>query len=85
MRTPPRKGVSTSTVTSTRFHWHAAAAESVNVRLNLAGVVRHINPKNMQLLSPDNVAKELKEVSVNGAAVTFTIPKIEVYDVVAIN
>jgi hypothetical protein len=39
----------------------------------------------MRLLSPDNVAKELKDVSVNGAAVTFTIPKIEVYDVVAIN
>ena len=34
----------------------------------------------MRLLSPDNVA-----VSVNGAAVTFTILKIEVYDVVAIN
>ena len=62
-----------------------SAAESVNVRLNLAGVVKQINPKNMRLLSPNNVAKELKDVSVKGAAVTFTIPKIEVYDVVAIN
>lgn len=64
---------------------YGPAVESVNVRLNLAGVVQRINPKNMRLLSPDNVAKELKDVSVNGAAVTFTIPKIEVYDVVAIN
>jgi hypothetical protein len=64
---------------------YGPAAESVNVRLNLAGVVQRINPKNMRLLSPDNVAKELKDVSVNGAAVTFTIPKIEVYEVVAIN
>jgi hypothetical protein len=64
---------------------YGPAAESVNVRLNLAGVVQRINPKNLRLLSPDNVAKELKDVSVNGAAVTFTIPKIEVYDVVAIN
>jgi hypothetical protein len=39
----------------------------------------------MGLLSPDNVAKELKDVSVNRAAVTFTIPKIEVYKVVANN
>ena len=39
----------------------------------------------MRLLSPDNVAQELKDVSVNGAAVTFTLPKIEVYDVVATN
>ena len=57
----------------------------MNVRLNLAGVVQRINPKSMRLLSPDNVAKELQEVSVKGTAVTFTIPKIEVYDVVAIN
>ncbi|MBZ5596665.1 MAG: hypothetical protein LAP39_30865 [Acidobacteriia bacterium] len=64
---------------------YGPAAESVNVRLNLAGVVKQINPKNMRLLSPDNVTKELKDVSVNGAAVTFTIPKIEIYDVVAIN
>jgi hypothetical protein len=39
----------------------------------------------MRPLSPDNVAKELKDVSVNRAAVTFTTPNIEVYDVVAIN
>ena len=39
----------------------------------------------MRLLSPDNLAKELKDVSVNRAAVTFSIPKIEVYRVVANN
>jgi hypothetical protein len=64
---------------------YGPAPESVNVRQNLDGVVQRINPKNMRLLSPDNVAKELKGVSVKGAAVTFAIPTIEVYDVVAIN
>jgi hypothetical protein len=64
---------------------YGPAAESVSVRLNLAGVVRQINPRNVKLFSPDNVEKRIKDVSVNGAAVTFTIPKIDVYDVVAIN
>ena len=39
----------------------------------------------MRLLSPDNVAEELRDVSVNGAAATFAIPKIEVYDIAAIS
>ncbi len=64
---------------------YGRAAESVNVGLNLAGVIQRINAKTMRLLSPDNVVKELKDVSVNGAAVTFTIPKVEVHEVVAMN
>lgn len=64
---------------------YGPAVGSVNVKLNLAGLVRQINSRSLQLFSPDNVAKELKNVSVKGNVVTFTIPEIDIYDVVTIN
>ena len=64
---------------------YGEAADNVSVRLNLAGAVKKIDPKSIRLLSPDNVSKQVKDVSVNGTSVAFTIPRIEVYDVVAID
>ena len=64
---------------------YSKAAENVNVRLDLAGVVRKVDPKSIRLFSPDDVSKELKDVVVNGTAVSFTIPKLDIYDVVSIN
>jgi len=64
---------------------YGQAADNVNVRLNLAGVVKQVDPKSIRLLSPDNVPRQLQDVSVNEATVTFTMPRIDVYDVVVVN
>jgi hypothetical protein len=64
---------------------YSQPADDVNVRLNLAGVVSQIDPKSIRLLSPDNVSKQLKDLSVRGTEVAFTIPRIEIYGVVVIN
>lgn len=64
---------------------YGPAVESVNIKLNLTGVLRQINSRSLRLLSPDDVVRKLKNVSVKGNVVTFTIPKIDVYDVVTIN
>jgi hypothetical protein len=64
---------------------YGQAADNVNVRLNLAGAVKQVDPKSIRLLSPDNVPRQLKDVSVNEATVTFTMPRIDVYDVVVVN
>jgi hypothetical protein len=64
---------------------YGQAADNVTVRLNLAGVVKQVDPKSIRLLSPDNVPRQLQDVSVNEAKVTFTMPRIDVYDVVVVN
>ena len=69
----------------THFVNYSKTAENVGVKLDLSGVVRKVDPKSIRLLSPDDVSKELKDVVVNGTTVNFTIPKLEVYDVVSIN
>jgi hypothetical protein len=64
---------------------YSKPADNVNVKLNLTGVVNKVDPKSIRLLSPDDVSKELKDVSVNGTTVSFTLPRLDVYDVVVIN
>jgi hypothetical protein len=60
-------------------------AENVNVRLNLRGVAKQIDATRVRLLSPDDVSRQLKDVSVRGTELTFTIPRIDVYDVIVMN
>jgi hypothetical protein len=53
--------------------------------LNLKGVVSQVDPNSVRLLSPDNVSKQLTNLSVRGTDVTFTIPRLEIYDLVVID
>jgi hypothetical protein len=60
-------------------------AKNVRVRANLDGVVKEIDPKRIQLLSPDGNSKQLSGVSVRGTQVEFVLPDLDVYNVVTIN
>jgi hypothetical protein len=59
--------------------------ENVKVKINLEGFVKEINKDKIRLLSPDNVPLELRNVSVKGAEIEVTLPKIEIYDIIALN
>ena len=59
--------------------------ENIKVKLNLKGFTRAINMESITVLSPDSVPQKLKDVTVNGFSLEFTIPKLEIYDVVTIN
>jgi hypothetical protein len=59
--------------------------KSVRVRVNLDGVLEQIDPKRIQLFSPDGDAKQLNSISVRGTQVEFALPELDVYDVVTIN
>lgn len=59
--------------------------DNVIVRLNLRGISKQVDTTRVRLLSPDDVSKQLKDVSGRGTEVAFTIPRIDVYDVVVIN
>jgi hypothetical protein len=59
--------------------------DNVKVKINLEGFIDEVNKDKIVLLSPDNVPLDLRDISVNGSQIEFTIPKIEIYDVVAIN
>lgn len=57
--------------------------ENLNVKVNLEGFIDEIN--NTRFLSPDNVPKELKNLIVNGDKAEFTLPKLDLYNIVVIN
>jgi hypothetical protein len=59
--------------------------KNVRVRLNLEGVVEQIDPKSLQLLSPDGSARQPGTPTVRGTQLEFVLPELEVYDVVTIN
>ncbi len=59
--------------------------DNVTVRLNLRGTSKQIDTTRIRLLSPDDVSKQIRDVSGRGPEVAFTIPSIDVYDVVVIN
>ena len=65
-------------------NYHTPLA-NVRVRLNLDGVVPHIDGKRIQLFSPDAGIAQIGEVSLRETQVEFVLPKLDVYDVVTIN
>jgi hypothetical protein len=64
---------------------YGESANDVAVQLNLEGAVRQVNAASIRLLSPDGVSKQIAGISVRGMEVSFTLPRLEVYDVVIIN
>jgi hypothetical protein len=55
------------------------------VTLNLEGFVNAIDGGSLRLLSPDDVAVTLRNVQVSGVKIAFTMPELEIYNVVTIN
>ncbi|UCH09309.1 MAG: hypothetical protein JSU61_08695 [Fidelibacterota bacterium] len=64
---------------------YSEPVENMKVRVNLEGVVDSIDRDSIILLSPDAVPQEVKVVSIRGAELELTIPRLEMYDIVAIN
>jgi len=64
---------------------YGKTVDNMAVTLNLAGVVNRVDPQSIRLLSPDSVSRELRNVSVNGTSVSFTVPSLDVYDIVTVN
>ena len=58
---------------------------NVQVSINLDGIVQAVDKNSIRLLSPDQEPTEVKNLSVKGNQVSFTIPDLDVYDVVTIN
>jgi hypothetical protein len=59
--------------------------ENVTVKLDLTGVVNKVDPKSFRMYTPDDVPAELKDLKVDGTRVSFTVPRLNIYDVVAFN
>jgi hypothetical protein len=59
--------------------------KNVRVHVNLEGVVEQIDPKSLQLLSPDGRARQPDATTVHGTQLEFVLPELDVYDVVTIN
>jgi hypothetical protein len=59
--------------------------KNVRVSVNLDGVLKQIDNKQIKVLSPDGDAKAIEVLSVRGAKVEFVLPELDVYDVVVIN
>lgn len=59
--------------------------KNVRVSVNLDGVLKQIDNKQIKVLSPDGGAKAIEVLSVRGAKVEFVLPELDVYDVVVIN
>jgi len=58
--------------------------KNINVRLNLNGFSDRLS-QNIQLLSPDDVPKNVKNVIIHNNTIFFTLPGLDIYDVVVIN
>jgi hypothetical protein len=59
--------------------------KNVRVHVNLEGVVEQIDPKSLQLLSPDAGVRQPGTPTVRGTQLEFVLPELDVYDVVTIN
>lgn len=61
------------------------SVRNVKVTLNLGDFVNSVDGSSLLLESPDNVEKSLNNVKVDGKKVEFTMPALEIYNVVTIN
>ena len=59
--------------------------DNIKIKVNLEGYVNNINKESITLYSPDDVPKIIKDISVDGKKIEFTIPRLAIYDVVVIN
>ena len=58
---------------------------NIRIKLNLEGVVNSVDKDKIKFFSPDPVENQLSSVEVNGKNIEFTIPELEIYDMVVIN
>jgi hypothetical protein len=58
---------------------------NVQVMINLDGIVPALSAPAVQIFSPDQVTREVKNLSVKDNRLIFTIPDLDVYDVITIN
>ena len=59
--------------------------DNLTVKLDLTGVVNKVDPKSFRMYTPDDVPAEIKDLTVQGTAVSFTVPRLAIYNVVAFN
>jgi hypothetical protein len=59
--------------------------QHVRVRLNLEGMPVRINGKKVQCWSPDITEPKVSQIAVKGRTLEFTLPVLDVYDVVTVN
>ncbi|MEX0680666.1 MAG: hypothetical protein WD097_04730 [Balneolales bacterium] len=59
--------------------------ENLRVKVNLEGLVNHIDRDSITLLSPDSIPKTFEELSVQDHTMEFSIPELQTYNVVLIN
>jgi len=59
--------------------------KNVYVKVNLNGFTKGIDKKSIVHLTPDSVPLKLEGLSVKGNVLEFTIPELEIYNVVTIN
>jgi hypothetical protein len=64
---------------------HQTAAEKVNVRLNLSGLVQDLSRWEVRVLSPDALQPQLTGISLHGSISEFTVGRIEHYTVVTLS
>ncbi len=64
---------------------YAAPIEDLKVIVNLDGVVNKIKGEDIYILTPDSVLKKLHAISVKGKSVQFTIPRLDIYDIITMN
>jgi hypothetical protein len=58
--------------------------KNIKVRFNLSDFSDKVSNK-IQLLSPDNVTKSVKNVVIHNNTISFTLPELDIYTVVVIN
>jgi len=59
--------------------------KNVRICVNLDGIVKKMDKKRIHLFSPDSVPQEVKGVWIRNKVLEFTLPVLEIYDVVSIN
>jgi hypothetical protein len=64
---------------------YARTARNVRVRVDLDGRIEELDRNKIILLSPDDVPLDLKNISIKGRKLEFTLPELAIYSVVVIN
>jgi hypothetical protein len=58
---------------------------NVRVKLNLEGLFKNYDEKNIRLFSPDEVKEEINSITFEDKQIGFTIPELKIYNMVVIN
>jgi len=64
---------------------YSQPVKNLKIKINLEGFVNTIKKESVSLLSPDDVGKIVNNIFVEGNKMEFTIPELDIYDIVIIN